>query len=139
MQALLQRLTSPPRQVLRTVQPTPFTVSYTVSTRPMPHTVPARLASHVSVLIRIIVGTCTALLLWILGGVYREKTEHILLHVLGRLRAEQLLELANRCQWMYVAPFALVVFILAFGEFEGMVLLRWYLTVPCSPDCSEVL
>ncbi|OAL45586.1 hypothetical protein IQ07DRAFT_661668 [Pyrenochaeta sp. DS3sAY3a] len=52
MLALLQRLTSPPTQTLRILQPTPSTVQYTVSTRSIPQTIPAILGHGLSILVR---------------------------------------------------------------------------------------
>jgi phosphatidylinositol glycan class H protein len=114
MQEILQRLTAPPAQILRTIQPTPFTASYTVSTRPIPRTVLSKIASHVSVLIRVVIGLLTAFVLWILSGVYNERTEHVLLYILGHIMTEQLLDLSIWCQWVYTAPCALIVLTLVF-------------------------
>ncbi|KAH4257163.1 phosphatidylinositol N-acetylglucosaminyltransferase [Parastagonospora nodorum] len=114
MQDFLRRITAPPAQILRTVQPTPYTVSYTVSTRPVPRKLHARLASYVSVFFRVTVGLATAFVVWIVSGLDLPRAEIPLLYVLGRLRTEQLLESASRCQWMYTAPCALVIFALVF-------------------------
>jgi phosphatidylinositol glycan class H protein len=121
MQEILQRLTAPPAQILRTVQPTPLAVSYTISTRPRPNTVLAKVASYVGALVRVLVALSTALMLWVLGGFYSERTEHVLMHSLGHLKTAQLLELANKCQWVYAAPCAVLIFILLFRRnYVGM-------------------
>jgi phosphatidylinositol glycan class H protein len=114
MRAFLQRLTAPPAQILETLQPSPYTVSYTVSTRLVPQTIFARIASHVGLLLRIILGLSAALLLWLKSRFQVTRTEHILLAVLSRSRTHQLLQFADKCQWMYLAPCVLVVFILVF-------------------------
>jgi phosphatidylinositol glycan class H protein len=110
----LQRLSAPPTQILQTLQPTPFTVSYTVSTRPVPKTVFAQVTSYASLLTRIIVGLSTTLLIWTVSNFQTEATEYFLLSTLGRLRTDQLLVLAGTCEWKYVVPGALVILFLVF-------------------------
>ncbi|KAH4198072.1 phosphatidylinositol N-acetylglucosaminyltransferase [Parastagonospora nodorum] len=114
MQDFLRRITAPPAQILRTVQPTPYTASYTVSTRPVPRKLHARLASYVSVFFRVIIGLVTAFGVWTVSGAESVRTENALQSVLGPLKTDQLLESAGRCQWMYTAPCALVIFALVF-------------------------
>lgn len=120
----MQRLSAPPVKRLRVVQPTPYTVSYTVSTRPLPRTLPAYIASFVGLLLRIVVGISTVLLLWLRSRVESERTEIILLRVLGHLRANQLLALVDKCEWMYLASCALFIFVLVFRRnYTGMLFL----------------
>jgi phosphatidylinositol glycan class H protein len=114
MRGFLQRLSAPPAQILQTLQPTPFTVSYAVSTRPVPKTVFAQVTSYVSLLTRIIVGLSTTLLIWTVSGFQTAATEYYLLSTLGRLRTDQLLVLAGTCEWKYVVPGALVILLLVF-------------------------
>lgn len=114
MRDQLERWSAPPKQILRVLQPTPHTASYTVSTRPVPRTVPARIASYVGIMLRAIVGLSTVLLLWLASGIKREQTENILLHVLDRFRLGQLLALVEKCQWLYLAPCALVLLVVVF-------------------------
>jgi hypothetical protein len=56
MLPLLQRLTSPPKQTLTVVQPTPSTVCFTVSTRSVPRTLSAQLRHHVGHVLRVVIG-----------------------------------------------------------------------------------
>jgi phosphatidylinositol glycan class H protein len=114
MQALLQRLSAPPTQTLRTREPAPYTASYTVSTRPVARTIPAKIVSHVGVLLRFLVGLAAALLLWLTSRVELGKAEYILLRVLGRLHTDQLFLLVDQCQWKYLGPCMLAIFILVF-------------------------
>jgi hypothetical protein len=53
---LLQRLNSPPKQTLTVLQPTPSTVQFTVSTRPVPKGLPALISYYVSMLFRMLIG-----------------------------------------------------------------------------------
>ncbi|KAH8723400.1 GPI-GlcNAc transferase complex, PIG-H component-domain-containing protein [Phaeosphaeriaceae sp. PMI808] len=110
MRDLLQRLSAPPMQILRILQPTPFTVSYTVSTRAAPRTIFAKATSYVGVLIRITVGLLAVFVLW---AKYRAggRTQYYLAVLLGSQWAHQLL-IAETCQWKYVAPSALTVLFL---------------------------
>jgi phosphatidylinositol glycan class H protein len=114
MRAFLQRLTAPPVQTLSKLQPSPYTVLYTVTTRPIPKSILATIASYVGLVLRTALGLSTALLVWLTSGIQATKTEHILLSVLDRSKTHQLLVLADNCQWMYLAPCVLVVFILVF-------------------------
>lgn len=114
MRALLQQLTSAPAQILQIVQPTPFTVTYTISTRPKPRTITAHIASLLGFLVRIVAGLSAALLLWTTSRVYHEKTDYILAHISGCFKTEHLLALVDRSQWLYTVPCALVVLMLVF-------------------------
>jgi phosphatidylinositol glycan class H protein len=130
MPTFLQRLTAPPAQSLNTRQPSPYTVLYTVSTRPLPNTVFASIASYVGLLLRIVLGSSAALLLWLASHTQPMRTEHILLGMLGRLRTQQLLGFANSCQWMYLAPCVLGIFVLVFrrnytGTLGPIVSMMW--------------
>jgi phosphatidylinositol glycan class H protein len=81
------------------------------------------MASYVSLLLRVIAGISTALLLWLQSRVESVRTESILLRVLGHFRASQLLALVDMCEWMYLAPSALVMFVLVFRRnYTGIVL-----------------
>ncbi|CAO2650132.1 Nn.00g014240.m01.CDS01 [Neocucurbitaria sp. VM-36] len=127
MAALLQRLTAPPSQTLRTLQPTPSTVQYTVSTRPIPTTIPAILGFCSKILIRVLVGLATALLLWTKWRITFEQSTATLQNVLGTAREAWLLKLAGSCQWRFLAPSALVILFLVFRRSyteESIILLR---------------
>ncbi|KAF1917721.1 GPI-GlcNAc transferase complex, PIG-H component-domain-containing protein [Ampelomyces quisqualis] len=137
MRDLLHRLSAPPVERLRVVQPTPYTVSYTVSTRSLPQTPLAYIASYVGLLLRMLMGISTVLLLWSRSAVDLERAQRILLRALGRLRANQLLALVNKCQWLYLAPCAMVAFVLVFRcNYTGR-LLSSYATLAFSNMYTE--
>jgi phosphatidylinositol glycan class H protein len=112
MSVFLQRLTAPPAQTLHTLQPSPYTVSYTVSTCPVPKTIFASVASYVGLLLRIILGSSAALLLWLASRIQAIRTEYIVEGILGRLKTHQLLGFVDKCEWMYLAPCVLGVLVL---------------------------
>lgn len=114
MAALLQRLTSPPAQILRTLQPTPSTIQFTVSTRPIPTTFPAIVGYYINIMFRVLLGLTTTLLLWTKWRITFEQSTAILLYVLDTSREAWLLKLAESYQWRYLAPSALVILILVF-------------------------
>lgn len=113
MPTILQQFTSPPAQTLRTLQPTPSTIQYTVSTRPIPSTIPARLTHYAGYLIRCFVGLATALLLWTRWRLTYEKSTDILQWALSSTHEAWLHKVAESCQWIYLAPSALVAVFLA--------------------------
>jgi phosphatidylinositol glycan class H protein len=115
MRALLQRLSAPPAQTLQTVKPTPFTVSYTVSTRPVPRTVAAKIAGYGGLLVRILAGLSTALFVGIAARIAPGQiTLDLLYYVLGHQGTWQVLGYADTCPWKYMVPCAFVVFFLVF-------------------------
>ncbi|KAF1939495.1 hypothetical protein EJ02DRAFT_256263 [Clathrospora elynae] len=125
MSALLQRLTSPPAQTLRTLQPTSSTITYTVSTRHEPNALPAKLGYCVGILLRVLLGLSTVVLLWTKWRVTSERSTSALQWV-GGIREAQLVKLAENCNWRYIGPSALGVLFLVFrrGYTESLTLLR---------------
>jgi phosphatidylinositol glycan class H protein len=109
MLRLIARLTSPPSQTLRTLKPTPSTVSFTVSTRPERKTVSAVLKHWIGVLVRILVGICVVFILWVKWRVSNVQSTDVLLWILGGPQAALMLQVAGRCQWTYLVPGALAV------------------------------
>lgn len=107
MLPLLQKIVAPPKQTLRTVQPTPSTVCYTVSTRSDPQTVPAQLVHYVSIVLRIVLGVCALLVLlakWELSfGKRRFVTQG-----LNADNAPLAMRLVEEGQWRYIVCGALV-------------------------------
>lgn len=125
MRAFLEDITAPPAQTLRTLQPTPSTVSYTVSTRPAQKKVIASLAHYAGLLFRVAVGLATVLFLWVKWSVTFEKSTSTLGWVLGDRYVAQLLQLGAVCQWRYLGPAAAFILFLVFRRnYTG--------TVPCS-------
>lgn len=113
MREILQELTAPPAQILRTLQPTSSTVSYTVSTRPVLRTIPATYLRYTSILFRIAFGLATTLLLWVKWRVTNAKLSYHQVQLL-RWGDWQLDKFAEACQWTYLLPSAFVVFFLVF-------------------------
>jgi phosphatidylinositol glycan class H protein len=112
---LLARLTAPPTQTLHILAPTPSTVSFTVSTRPVPTTLAAKLGYYVGLLARLLVGLCTLALLWVkwsLGHGSSRSTE-ALLWVLGGPQTARLLKAVGGLAWVYAGPAAVVVLFVA--------------------------
>ena len=107
--ALLARATAPPTQTLHTLQPTPSTVSFTVSTRPVPVTVAAKLAYYVGLLTRVLLGICALLLLWTKWRISYGHSTDTLLYLLGGPRTAALLKDVGGLGWQYVAPGAIAV------------------------------
>ncbi|KAF2683095.1 hypothetical protein K458DRAFT_341006 [Lentithecium fluviatile CBS 122367] len=109
MIAVLKRLSSPPPQTLRTLQPTPSTVSYTVSTRPLSRTLPAILAFYIGVAVRILLGASTLVLLWTKWRVSSAKSTGLLSWVFRAAGEESLARFAESLPWKYLAPSALLL------------------------------
>jgi hypothetical protein len=110
--AVLKRLSSRPPQILRSLRPTPSTVSYTVSTRQQSRSLPARLAFYIGIAVRILIGISALVLLWTKWRVSSVKSTAVLLWLCGGTGEEALVELAQRLEWQYLAPGALLVFYL---------------------------
>ncbi|KAF2439485.1 hypothetical protein P171DRAFT_396805 [Karstenula rhodostoma CBS 690.94] len=127
MIAALQRLSSPPVQTLRTLQPTQATVSYTVSTRPEAKTVTAKVRFYTGIALRILVGVAVALLAWTKWCASREKPVVALSWTLGDTRSEKLLQSVSRLPWRYLIPASLCSVYLALRRGyteESLVVLR---------------
>lgn len=108
MCSLLGRLTSPPAQTLRVLQPTPSTITYTVSTRSVPTTLPAHAAYYVGILFRILLGVASVLLLWIKWRTSNEVPMSCLRDALGS-EGGQLGGIIEALQWRYLIPSTLVI------------------------------
>ncbi|KAF2873548.1 GPI-GlcNAc transferase complex, PIG-H component-domain-containing protein [Massariosphaeria phaeospora] len=104
MLSLLQPFTSPPSHTLRTFQPTPSTISYTVSTRPVPKTLPALLALYISVLVRIVVGALVAGTLWVKWHVSSGRATEWLGELFGSTSEAWLVRATEMLPWRYLAP-----------------------------------
>lgn len=103
-----------PSQKLRILQPTPSTVQYTVSTRPTPDTVSAKVTHCSSLVLRVTLGLGAALLLWAKWRTSYEQQSILLQWTLGAVWEERLLALAQRCPWRYLSPTALALLFLVF-------------------------
>jgi phosphatidylinositol glycan class H protein len=119
--ALLARLTAPPTQTLRTLQPTPSTVSFTVSTRPVPATLAAKLSYYVGLLTRLMLGACVLLFLWTKWCTSYSQSTDTLLFLLGGPRTAALLEGIGGLWWGYAGPGAITVLYLVLRRgYTGM-------------------
>lgn len=120
MLQLLQRFTSPPVQTLTTLQPTPSTVRFTVSTRPVPRTVFALLGYYVSILFRVVFGALalfTLLVKWELRS-GRQRVLHIILGTGGEAWITQWLQ---DLRWRYLIPVVSVILYLVLRRgYTGM-------------------
>ena len=114
MSNLLARLTSPPTQTLHVLQPTSSTITYTVSTRSVPKTLPAFIAYYVGILIRISLGLVSTLLLWMKWRVTNDLSMVYLQEALGKEGEGQVVNMVEACQWRYLIPSILVVIFLVF-------------------------
>ncbi|KAF2832384.1 hypothetical protein CC86DRAFT_313370 [Ophiobolus disseminans] len=114
MREVLQELTAPPAQTLRTLQPTSSTVSYTVSTRPVPRTIPAICLHYISILVRVVLGLATVLLLWMKWRVTNGNLSYIEVQISSSLKDWQVDRFAEACRWKYLIPGALVILFLVF-------------------------
>jgi phosphatidylinositol glycan class H protein len=112
MRDLLERLASPPAQTLHVLQPTPYTATYTVSTRSLPRTISSKIASYVGVLVRLLIGLWTAIALWAVSRYEAERADLLLNSILGHVKTEQLLALVDSSQWIHTAPCAFVILLL---------------------------
>ena len=133
--ALLARLTAPPTQTLRILSPTPSTVSFTVSTRPVPATLAAKLRYYVGLLTRLLLGLAALFALWVKWRVSHGLTTDILLYALGGPQTAALLKCVGRMKWSYIGGGAFVVlFAVLRRGYTGMYLLfamRSYILIVC--------
>ncbi|KAL5421034.1 hypothetical protein PMIN04_005943 [Paraphaeosphaeria minitans] len=111
--AALHRLSAPPVQTLRTLQPTQATVTYTVSTRLEATTVAAKLRFYTGIALRMLLALAVALLAWTRWCAGRETPAVALSWILGHARSEELLQLVSRLPWRYLVPACLCVVYLA--------------------------
>ena len=116
MSSLPRQLASPPGLRFNVLQPTPSSVRFTVSTRPVPKTLVGVVWRYVSIALRALVGLCTAVLLWTKWRITVEKPTTVLQWAVGRAREAALLELVAAWPWLYVAPAALIAFLPVFRK-----------------------
>lgn len=111
---LIDHLNSPPIQTLQVIQPTSSTITYTVSTRPIPKTVAALVGYYGGICLRVILGVTSMLLLWLKWRVTHAQSLDLLLGALGHDAEGQLVKLAEACQWRYLVPSACLILFLVF-------------------------
>jgi phosphatidylinositol glycan class H protein len=126
MLALIDRLNSPPAQTLHVLQPTSSAITYTVSTRRVPKTLPALVGYYAGILTRVLLGITSVLLLWMKLRVTQAQSLDLSLGLLGHDFEKQLVKLAESCQWRYLVPSTLLLLFLVFRRnYTGM-------SSPCS-------
>lgn len=117
----LQRLTVPPTQTLRTLQPTPATVRYTVSTRSGTQTAAAKLRFYLGLVVRLLVALGLAALLWT-KWCTTFGTPYVMASLtLAKLPHESaLLASVEALPWRYLAPVSLLVLYMALRrDYQG--------------------
>lgn len=126
MSAFLERLTSPPVQTLRVLQPTSSIAQYTVTTRPVPQTIPTILGHYVGLAVKILVGIQTVLLVlakWASDPTYGRyyQASSWMSPLLDNIWGTALLRLLHLCEWTYLVPCALVILYLVIRRgYTGM-------------------
>lgn len=120
MSSLLHHLASPPAQTLHVLRPTPSTITYTVSTRFVPTTLPAHAAYYVEVIFRIAVGVASGLLLWMKWKTASGAPMLFLQNTLGS-EGGQLVRILEAFQWRYLIPSTLAtMFLILKRNYTGM-------------------
>ncbi|RMZ73765.1 GPI- c transferase complex [Pyrenophora seminiperda CCB06] len=136
MSSLIHNLNSPASQTLHILEPTPSTITYTVSTRRVPKTLAARVGYHVGILARVALGLASVLLLWAKWLVWSKQQQPqqqslgYLFQILGSSSEEgqgQMVRLLESWQWRYLVPGAWLVVFLVFRRTyteESLTMLR---------------
>ena len=114
MSSFLHSLTSPPAQTLHALQPTPATITYTVSTRSVSKTLPAHVGYYVGILVRTFSGLTSGLLLWMKWQITNNQPTLFLQAALSSEGEGQLVKLVESFQWRYLIPSALLTLFLVF-------------------------
>ncbi|KAF2707889.1 hypothetical protein K504DRAFT_458377 [Pleomassaria siparia CBS 279.74] len=120
-------LKSPPVQTLTTLQPTSSTISYTVSTRPVPKTLPGVVGLYLSLFVRAAIGAITVVVLWTKWRTASDKSTASLGWVAGAVVETWMVKAMHTCKWRYVAPCAILILWLVFRRGyteESLTLLR---------------
>lgn len=103
------KMFEPAPQTLTTLRPTPSTVLFTVSTRPVAKTLPALFSHYISLLLKFFAGTFALLALWTKWRVSNSQSTAILGRVLGGPVEEWIVRDTARVGWRYIGPVALAV------------------------------
>jgi phosphatidylinositol glycan class H protein len=116
MLTLIDRLNSPAAQTFHVLQPTSSTITYTVSTRPVPKTLPALVGYYAGILLRVSLGVISILSLWLKFCVTNEARYDPALRLwkMGHGVEAHLVRLAEACQWRYLIPTACIMLFLVF-------------------------
>ncbi|KAJ4991564.1 GPI-GlcNAc transferase complex [Stagonosporopsis vannaccii] len=125
--ALLASLAAPPTQTLHTLRPTPSTISFTVSTRPVRTSLAAKLLHHVGLLTRMLLGLSTLAVVWTKHQLSRGVAPPVLLWALGGPQTTWVLRAIAGVGWLYMIPGALVALYLVLRRGyteESLTLLR---------------
>lgn len=124
-------LHSSPSQTLTVLHPTSSTVSFTVSTRPVPKTLTAILGFYLSIFVRCLAGTIILVVLWAKWQIGPRNSTDAFLWVVGDASEAWLLKSVEPLQWRYLAPGAVFVFWFVFrrgytGKFSFYFVQRIY-------------
>ena len=124
MSSLVHRLNSHPSQTLHILQPTSSTITYTVSTRPVPKTLAARAGYYAGILVRVLLGLASVLALWAKWLVWNKQSLCYFVEILGSEGEGHVVKMLEGWQWRYLVPGAwLVVFLVFRRTYTGMLLL----------------
>lgn len=107
-------LSSPPSQTLTTFQPTSSTISFTVSTRPVPKTLPAIVGFYISILVRLLIGALTFATLWTKWRSRSEESTAALEWAFGHVFEAWFIKTLETIQWRYLAPIAMLITFMVF-------------------------
>ncbi|KAH7130348.1 GPI-GlcNAc transferase complex, PIG-H component-domain-containing protein [Dendryphion nanum] len=135
---LIRRLASPPNQILTTLQPTPSTVLFRVSTRPVPKTLLAILNQYVSLLLRILIGGLALLSLLVKWDFASDSLLGSLLRSLAETSVGNKIE---STQWRFLGPGVMILlwFVLRRGYTEESLLVLKGLGLQTSTSSSTYL
>lgn len=135
---LIRRLASPPNQILTTLQPTPSTVLFRVSTRPVPKTLLAILNQYVSLLLRILIGGLALLSLLVKWDFASDSLLGSLLRSLAETSVGNKIE---STQWRFLGPSVMILlwFVLRRGYTEESLLVLKGLGLQTSTSSSTYL
>jgi hypothetical protein len=138
MANFLSQLTSPPAQTLRILQPTSSTITYTVSSRPVPSTLPAKALLYIGILLRVLLGFATVIALRAKWMIKDAQSIDYLRAALGSTEKEaQLLKAISACPWVYLAPGVAGVLFLVFRRaYTGTIFLLLPIPRMSSKFCS---
>ena len=113
MLSLIDRLNSPPAQTLQVLQPTSSTITYTVSTRPVPKTLPALVGYYAGISLRVVLGVSSLLISWLKLRVTQEaQLGSLILWTMEDNVEAQFVRLAEACPWRYLGPSACIILFL---------------------------
>ncbi|KAF2260053.1 hypothetical protein CC78DRAFT_571458 [Lojkania enalia] len=100
---------APVPPTLTTFAPTPSTISFTVSTRPLSSTLPAKLSNRLSLVLKALLGILAIVALFTKYRLQTSKSTALLSFVLGCTLEHKLCAALRDVSWKYVLPSAVAV------------------------------